>query len=119
MNAALRLTRSLNLSCKRYLSSNKLPPEIVMPINSEMIVCWHPKQDFPYEYSLPLPEEKHIPSNTVLCIGNKEIAEVFHHKRREVVIQELSKITHTTKHRWYPKSRDKKEKKTLPDRPYL
>ncbi|KOC66749.1 39S ribosomal protein L42, mitochondrial [Habropoda laboriosa] len=119
MNAALNIARTLNISCKRYISSVKLPSEIVIPMNKDIIICWHPERKFPYEYSLPLPEEKEISSNSVLCIGGKEIAEVFKHKREEVVIEELSKMTFTTKHRWYPKKKLYKYRKVEPDRPYL
>ncbi|CAK9807413.1 39S ribosomal protein L42, mitochondrial [Anthophora plagiata] len=119
MNAALNITRTLNISCKRYLSSAKLPSEIVISMNKDTIICWHPERKFPYEYSLPLPEEKQITSNSVLCIGDKEIAEVFKKKRQEVVIEELSKMTFTTKHRWYPKKRLHKIKKVEFDRQYL
>ncbi|XP_076234765.1 mitochondrial ribosomal protein L42 [Calliopsis andreniformis] len=118
MNTTLNILRTLNLSCKRYLSSGKLPHEMIIPVNNEMIACWHPEREFPYEYSLPLPEEKKV-SNSVLCIGEKEITEVFRHKRKEVVIEELSKITFTTKHRWYPKNWRKRMRKIDVDRPYL
>ncbi|XP_017757911.1 PREDICTED: 39S ribosomal protein L42, mitochondrial [Eufriesea mexicana] len=119
MNTILNVARILNVSCKRYLSSGKLPSEIVIPIDKDMIICWHPKREFLYEYSLPLPEEKQVVSNSFLCIGEKEIAEAFKHKRKEVVVEELSKMTYTTKHRWYPRKRIARYRKTEPDRPYL
>lgn len=119
MNTTLHFLRTLNFSCKRYLSSSKLPSDIVVPLNKEMIVCWHPEQEFPYEHSLPLPEEKQTSSNSVLCIGEQEIAEMFKHKRKEMVIEELSKITYTTKHRWYPKNWRRRIKRVDFDRPYL
>ncbi|XP_076176440.1 mitochondrial ribosomal protein L42 [Ptiloglossa arizonensis] len=119
MNIALYTARILNISCKRYLSSNKLPMQIVTSINNEMIICWHPKQEFPYEYSLPLPEEKQIESTSILCIGEKEIAETYKSKRREEMVQDLAKITYTTKHRWYPNNSERKIRRIEPDRPYL
>ncbi|XP_043263234.1 39S ribosomal protein L42, mitochondrial [Colletes gigas] len=119
MNTTLNVARIFNISLKRYVSTGKLPPEIVMPMNREMIVCWHPQPEFPYECSLPLPEEKELSSNSVLCIGEKEIAESFKHKRPEVVIEELSKITYTTKHRWYPRNWARRNRFTEPDRTYL
>ncbi|XP_031837991.1 mitochondrial ribosomal protein L42 [Nomia melanderi] len=119
MNRLLYIVRTMNVTCKRYMSSVKLPPELVVPLNKELIVCWHPEQEFPYEYSLPLPEEKKL-SNSVLRIGEKEIADTFYHKRREVIIEELSKMTYTTKHRWYPRSsKYRKRRFTEPERPYL
>ncbi|XP_076390336.1 mitochondrial ribosomal protein L42 isoform X2 [Megachile rotundata] len=118
MNSALHITRMLNISCKRHMSSIKLPSEIVVPLSKDMIICWHPEPKFPYECSLPLPEEKQVPSNSILAIGEKEISEVFKKKRSEVVIEELSKMTYTTKHRWYPK-KDRNPIKIKPERPYL
>ncbi|CAL7949017.1 unnamed protein product [Xylocopa violacea] len=119
MNTALNVARTLNVSCKRYLSSVKLPSELVIPMSKDMIICWHPERKFPYEHSLPIPEEKEISSNSVLCIGEKEIAETFKYKRQDVVIEELSKMTYTTKHRWYPKKWRNRIRKVEPERPYL
>ncbi|KZC09344.1 PREDICTED: 39S ribosomal protein L42, mitochondrial [Dufourea novaeangliae] len=122
MSRVLYIARTLNVSCKRYSSSMKLPHNLVVPLNKEMIVCWHPEQEFPYEHSLPLPEEKEISSKSVLCIGKKEIADVFYrNKKRQAVIDELAKMTYTTKHRWYPKkSRFRKREIFIePERPYL
>ncbi|XP_043791873.1 39S ribosomal protein L42, mitochondrial [Apis laboriosa] len=119
MNAVLGIGRIINVFCKRCLSSFKLPSEFVIPMSNDMIICWHPEREFPYKYSLPLPQEKETLSNSVLCIGEKEIADVFKHKRKEVVIEELRKMTYTTKHRWYPKKRLLRFKKVEPDRPYL
>lgn len=102
----------------KHPSYSTLPPECVIFANKDTIVCWHPNQGFPYEYSKPIVEVK-TTSNTVLKIGEKEIAEVFRKKKANDIVEELAKITFTTKHRWYPRSRDKKAKKTVPDRPYL
>ncbi|XP_078042962.1 mitochondrial ribosomal protein L42 [Augochlora pura] len=120
MNRALCFARALNFTSKRYSSSGKLPIDLIVPLNKEMIVCWHPEQEFPYECSLPLPEETQPVSNSVLCVGGKEIADVFHHKRREEVIEELAKIAYTTKHRWYPRGKkSRRVRKAEPERPYL
>ncbi|EFN89980.1 28S ribosomal protein S32, mitochondrial [Harpegnathos saltator] len=83
-----------------------------------MVVCWHPEKQFPYKYSLPLSEVVHE-DNSVLRIGDKDVAEMFKKKKEFMVIDELTKLTYTTKHRWFPRSRDKKAKNTEPDRPYL
>ncbi|XP_035735272.1 39S ribosomal protein L42, mitochondrial-like [Vespa mandarinia] len=102
----------------KYPSYSTLPPEVVVFTDKDMIICWHPDQGFPYEYSKPIEEEVSI-SNAVLKIGEKDIEDVFKQKNQDDVIAELAKLTFTTKHRWYPRSRDKKAKKTEPDRPYL
>ncbi|XP_076299032.1 mitochondrial ribosomal protein L42 [Lasioglossum baleicum] len=111
MNRVLCVARVLKLTCRQYSSSAKLPPELVIPLNKEMIVCWHPEKEFPYEYSLPLPEEKELPSNSVLCIGKKEISDTFYKERRADVIEKLAKITYTQKHRWYPEGKEKRRRR--------
>ena len=117
MNGALRLFRSLH---KQSLARtySKVPPELVVFMDDRMVVCWHPEQPFPYECSKPLPVVEAKPES-VLKIGDTEVNEVFRRKRTELVPEELAKLTYTTKHRWYPRARDKKAKTTLPDRPYL
>lgn len=117
MNPMLRIIQTCVRSA-RYAKYSTLPSEAVIFMEDDrMIVCWHPEKPFPYECSLPLPEEK--PDISVLCIGDKDVADVFRKKKPYQVIEELAKITYTTKHRWYPSSRDKKERKPEPDRPYL
>lgn len=116
MNTIVRNVIKLGTKYSRY---STLPPEIVAFTDKNMIVCWHPNQGFPYEYSQPILEETKASSNSVLRIGEKDVSEVFRKKKASDVVEELAKLTYTTKHRWYPRSRDKRAKKTEPDRPYL
>ncbi|KAM0729135.1 Large ribosomal subunit protein mL42 [Formica fusca] len=117
MNPMLRTVRACIYSV-RHVKYSTLPSEaVIFTEDDRMVVCWHPEKPFPYEYSLPLPKEK--PDNSVLCIGEKDVADVFRKKKPDEVVHELAKITYTTKNRWYPRSRDKKAKETEPDRPYL
>lgn len=117
MNPTLRTIRAIY--SVRHAKYSTLPSEaVIFTEDDRMIVCWHPEKQFPYEYSLPLPEEN-LPDTSVLCIGNKDVTDVFKKKKPYQVVEELSKITYTTKHRWYPRSRDKRAKQTEPDRPYL
>lgn len=116
MNPILRTVRACIYSVRHVKYSSSSSEAVIFM--DDNVVCWHPEKSFPYEYSLPLPEEK--PADTsVLCIGDKDVADVFRKKKPYQVVEELAKITYTTKHRWYPRSRDKKAKKTEPDRPYL
>lgn len=118
MNSVLRAIRFCNRSMIHAKYSTK-PPEAVIFMDNDMVVCWHPEKPFPYECSLPLPEEK-SESDSVLCVGEKDIADVFWKKKPlNMAVEDLAKITFTCKHRWYPRARDKKAKKTKPDRPYL
>lgn len=118
MTPVLRALRGC-IQSARYARYSTLPSEAVIFMEDDMVVCWHPEQPFPYECSLPLPASEEKLDTSILRIGHKDVADVFRKKEPFAVIQELSKITYTTKHRWFPKSRLKKAKKTPPNRPYL
>lgn len=84
--------------------------------------AWHPKKEVPYEFTRPLPEVVEIKSQSVIKQQAIESAEVaWRLKRPEFSRAELMKLTFTSKHRWFPRSRDKKLnfKKTPMDRRYL
>lgn len=82
--------------------------------------AWHPKQQFPYEFSRPIPTIKEQQSTSLLKEKALQTASsAFRNKHAEVARQELCKLTFTTKHRWFPRSRDKRAKKTPMDREYL
>lgn len=87
------------------------------------IVAWHPNQDFPYEYTKPLPEVKAEENNSVLKTQySPKLLDVFNKKTPDQSRQELMNITHTTKHRWFaltPIKRDKRRKPLPNDREYL
>nr|XP_012222117.1 PREDICTED: 39S ribosomal protein L42, mitochondrial [Linepithema humile] len=118
MNPILRTVRACIYSVRHVKYSSLSSEAVIFTEDDAMVVCWHPEKPFPYECSLPLPEEK-LTDTSVLCIGDKDVADVFRKKKPYQVVEELAKITYTTKHRWYPRSRDKKAKNTEPDRPYL
>lgn len=83
-------------------------------------VSWHPDTDFPYECSRPIPNNEKSSSSFVLkedAVNNA--MQAFKSKNPEFARQELMRITHTTKHRWFPRARDKKAKTTPMDREYL
>lgn len=84
--------------------------------------AWHPKKEFPYEYTRPLPTKVEQKNHSLLKQRAIEEAQVaWKLKHPEFSRAELMKITSTTKHRWFPRSRDKKMnyKKTPMERPYL
>lgn len=128
MDAILRLVprvARIPWMTRRYASvSNKeaLPDELIIPMDRDMIVCWHPEKLFPYKYSLPLPvEQVESPNQSkYLRVGQKEVQAMFHKEMdQNLFAQQLGKLTYTTKHRWFPKKRIYKSKKTPPNRPYL
>ena len=116
MNRGFSLMRSLVSSNPHSRNFSTLPPEVIIHLDKQTIVCWHPEQPFPYEFSKPLPEKK---EPSVLNVGQKEIDEMFRELKPAAIADELAKLTQTTKHRWFPRSRDRKAKKTKPDREYL
>lgn len=82
-------------------------------------VAWHPTQDFPYEHSLPLPPPA-IPTSTLLRDEAIQMSmKAFGKQHPEIATQELMRVTHTSKHVWAPRPRDRKAKKTPSDREYL
>ncbi|XP_019870207.1 39S ribosomal protein L42, mitochondrial [Aethina tumida] len=105
---------------QRVFSSAASDSRVVLTDDNSTLVIWHPKQDFPYEHTRPLPEIKLEESTSVLKTQlTPELMSVFNKKTPEQARQELMNITHTTKHRWFPRARDKKAKKTPMDREYL
>jgi large subunit ribosomal protein L42 len=83
-------------------------------------LAWHPKKEFPYEFTRPLPAISKQVSDSLVKDEVIETAKQAHKLNYpDIVKQRLSQLTFTTKHRWFPRSRDKKAKKTPMDRPYL
>ncbi|KAL0901781.1 hypothetical protein ABMA27_006954 [Loxostege sticticalis] len=92
--------------------------KIVITNDGSTIVALHRDQDFPYEHSKPLPEE--IPDNSLLKMSDvDEVRRVFKDMKPEIARKQLSTLTLTTEHRWFPRARDKKAKKTQMNRPFL
>lgn len=118
MYKLLNLTKLAPVITRNYA---KLPPErIVLNSTGTMFVAWHPEKEIPYECTKPIELKPEEESNTVLkTVMSPELKQIFKKKSPEVARQELMAITHTTKHCWFPRSRDKRAKKTKPDREYL
>lgn len=127
----LKLTRiaSLRVFCcsktrhscvTRSASTINSDTKIVQTNDRTTFIVVHPPQEFPYECTRPLPELKMEEETSVLKTQmTNELKEIFHKKTPEQARQELMQLTHTTKHRWFPRSRDKKAKNTPMDREYL
>lgn len=83
-------------------------------------VAWHPDVEFPYEFSKPIPKNVEPSSSAVIEETAMRMAQkAFKTAHPEVAREELQRLTFTTKHKWYPRARDRKAKKTEMDRPYL
>ncbi|XP_067634452.1 large ribosomal subunit protein mL42 [Eurosta solidaginis] len=105
---------------KNAIGGKNLVEKIAVTNDGDLIVAWHPNTPFPYECSKPIP--KAVDTQTGMLIKEaalRNAMSAFKDKKPEIARQELMKLTHTTKHRWFPRARDKRAKKTPMDRPYL
>ncbi|ETN59252.1 mitochondrial ribosomal protein L42 [Anopheles darlingi] len=118
-NHFLTLKKYENVPVARGNPQN-LVQQIGVAEGGQVFVAWHPKPDFPYEFSKPL--EVVVPEPTANLVRDDIIQTsraALKSKHPEFVREELSKLTFTCKHRWFPRARDKRAKKTPMDRPYL
>ncbi|PZC85678.1 hypothetical protein B5X24_HaOG215948 [Helicoverpa armigera] len=93
--------------------------KIVMTDDGTTIVALHKDQEFPYEHSRPLPEETVADTGVLRMTDKDEVYRVFRDMKPEMARKQLASLTLTTEHRWFPRARDKKAKKTEMNRPYL
>ncbi|CAH0695051.1 unnamed protein product [Spodoptera exigua] len=93
--------------------------KIVITDDGSTIVALHKDQEFPYEFSRPLPEEAVADKSILRMNDTQEVYRVFRDLKPEIARKQLSSLTLTTQHRWFPRARDKKAKKTEMNRPYL
>lgn len=106
---------------RHFSTANKESSKtIVLSKDQSTFISWHPQEDFPYECTRPIVNSVEECSTSVLKTKlTPELFEIFNKKTPEQARLELMNITHTTKHRWFPRSRDKKRKKLEMDREYL
>lgn len=93
--------------------------KIVMTDDGSMIVALHRDKEFPYELSRPLPEEIKKDHSVLKMTDYEEVKRVFKNMPAEMSRKQLSSLTLTTEHRWFPRARDKKAKENEMNRPYL
>ncbi|CAK1544526.1 unnamed protein product [Leptosia nina] len=106
-----------------YLKSKPLranfSTKIALTADKSTIVALHKENEFPYELSQPLPEETNEDKSVLRMSDYSEVKRVFKEMKPEFARQQLSSMTLTTTHRWFPRSRDKRAKTTEMNRPYL
>ncbi|CAG4965527.1 39S ribosomal protein L42, mitochondrial [Colias croceus] len=112
-----QLMRSFALKPKHVIA--RLYNKIVITDDGSTIVALHREQEFPYECSKPLPDEVHEDKSVLRMTDYNEVKRVFKEMKPEFARQQLSSMTLTTPHRWFPRARDKKAKKNEMNRPYL
>lgn len=97
-----------------------LVESIAVSKDQQAFFAWHPKKEIPYEFTRPLPQATE--QTTVSLMKEEKLEEAmkaYKHEYPDNVREQLSKLTFTTKHRWFPRSRDRLAKKTEMDRKYL
>lgn len=109
------------LNTRNAVGGNCLVEGVAVTADGKTVVAYHPNKPFPYEFSKPLPTSfEEVNSGSLLKESALNSAyRAFKDKRPEVARQELMNLTYTTMHRWFPRSRDQKAKKTPMDRKYL
>lgn len=109
-----------SFSSKTATGQLSLVEKIALTDDQKTFVAWHPTKEFPYEFTRPIPVcEERDRSAVIKESAMKTASDALQRKHPEIARQELQKITFTTKHRWFPRARDKRAKKTPMDRPYL
>ncbi|CAH0724663.1 unnamed protein product, partial [Brenthis ino] len=93
--------------------------KIVITDDGSTIVALHQEQEFPYEFSKPLPEATQKDEGILRMSDYNEVKRVFKDMKPEMARQQLASITLTTTHRWFPRARDKKAKENQMNRPFL
>lgn len=93
--------------------------ENVFKTDAGIFVAWHPEPDFPYEFTKPIEMKDRSNPSLLKEAAINTAMEAFKNKHPDLARQELMSLTYTTKHIWFPRSRDRKAKKTPMDRNYL
>ncbi|XP_037519104.1 39S ribosomal protein L42, mitochondrial [Rhipicephalus sanguineus] len=96
-------------STSQVLQKSQSKERIVLTDDGSTIVCWHPQEEFPYEHTKPLPHirPKLDEANSALKLQYRlEEAETIYRNDR-LEIEALTKMTYTSKHRWYPNNKKK------------
>lgn len=103
---------------KNALGGSNLVEKVAVSSNGRTIAAWHPDVDFPYENTKPIPKVSDVQSSLFIKEEMmKSTMGAFKGQKPEV--EKLMALTYTTKHRWFPRSRDKRAKDTPMDRKYL
>ncbi|XP_037663550.1 39S ribosomal protein L42, mitochondrial-like [Choloepus didactylus] len=78
--------------------------ELALTSNGRMIVCYYPSVDIPYEHKKPIPHPGPVYNNeeTHDQVLKTRLEVKDEHLEQGPMIEQLSKMFFTTKHRWYP-----------------
>uniref|UniRef100_A0A023GA26 Large ribosomal subunit protein mL42 n=1 Tax=Amblyomma triste TaxID=251400 RepID=A0A023GA26_AMBTT len=98
-----------NYTTTQALLKSQSKQRIVVTDDGSTIVMWHPEEEFPYEHTKPLPNirPKLNEANSALKLQHRLENIELHFRNERLEIEELQKMTYTTKHRWYPNNNKK------------
>ncbi|XP_057172254.1 39S ribosomal protein L42, mitochondrial isoform X1 [Ursus arctos] len=82
--------------------------ELALTSDGRTIVCYHPSVDIPYEHTKPIPRPDPVHNNeeTHDQVLKTRLEEKNEHLEQGPMIEQLSKMFFTTKHRWYPRGQN-------------
>lgn len=107
----------LSRSASSEVTTQKLGECVAVSDDGNIIACWHPEKPILYEHTRPISNAELDDNPGVL--KKVDFANLQRPKPDEMVRERLMALTATTKHRWFPRSRDKKNRKRPVDREYL
>ncbi|XP_006154897.1 39S ribosomal protein L42, mitochondrial [Tupaia chinensis] len=89
--------------------------ELALTADGRTIVCYHPSVDIPYEHTKPIPRPDPVHNNeeTHDQVLKFRLEEKSEHLEQGPMIEQLSKMFFTTKHRWYPHGQYHRRRKKL------
>lgn len=78
--------------------------DLALTSDGRTIVCYHPSVDIPYEHTKPIPQPDLLHNEeTHEQILKSKLEGEGKHLEQGPMMEQLSKVFFTTKHRWYPR----------------
>ncbi|XP_036034420.1 28S ribosomal protein L42, mitochondrial-like [Onychomys torridus] len=92
--------------------------ELALTSDGRTIVCYHRSVDMPYKHTRPIPQPDILHNNeeTYEQVLKTKLEEKSKQLEQGPMIEQLSKVFFTTKHRWYPHGQYHRHRKK-PDPP--
>ncbi|XP_032502891.1 39S ribosomal protein L42, mitochondrial isoform X2 [Phocoena sinus] len=89
--------------------------ELALTSDGRTIVCYHPSVDIPYEHTKPIPRPDPVQNNeeTHDLVLKTRLEEKGEYLEQGPMIEQLSKMFFTTKHRWYPRGQYHRRRRKL------
>ncbi|CAH1784713.1 unnamed protein product [Owenia fusiformis] len=90
---------------------NKMSDPAVVVVNEDLIVAWHPEQQFPYEHTKPIPRnQQHMSQGDSALKVQHILDEQNKYHSAGPSDEQLQQIFFTTKHKWFPQNQKARRK---------